>query len=76
MSASDLVVLKGGLSVPVAALRLALALEDKGCVFRVDDDGVLLVGPRDKLSESDRAAIRQWRDDLARIVSYTAPVVQ
>jgi hypothetical protein len=75
LSGSDFVVLTDGPTVPLAALQLAWQLEDKGCTMRIDGD-VLVVGPRDRLTEDDRAAIRHWRDHLRAIAAYEPPAVQ
>lgn len=65
---AGLVVLHGGLAVPLAALRVLWSLEDRGLIVRLDGDG-LLVGPRGKLTDADRAGIRQHRDDLRQLVA-------
>ena len=77
-TASDapaLVVLRGGVVAPVDALRLLWRLEDLGCTVRLDGDG-LLVGPRTKLTDHDRAAIVQHRAELIAIVRYCEESVQ
>jgi hypothetical protein len=76
MNASNFVTLRGGLAVPTAAVLLALALEDRGCRLRVDEDGSLVASSRELLTDSDRAQIRKYRDHLKAIVSYEAPAVQ
>jgi hypothetical protein len=70
MNGSELVTLKGGVAVPLPALRLAWTLEAKGCRFNLADDGVLLVGPGDLLTPEDREAIAAWKTDLLTIVAY------
>jgi hypothetical protein len=69
LSASDFVQLRGGLVIPLAALRLAWSLEDRGCTFRVQADG-LIAGPRERLTDADRQAIRRWRTHLMAIAEY------
>ena len=66
-TASDLVVLRGGLAVPLDALQLLWALEDKGCIIRMDGDD-LLIGPRTKLDANDRARIAEHRDHIRALV--------
>jgi hypothetical protein len=75
MSSSNppLVMLKNGLAVPVDALRLLWQLEDRGLHVRRDGDG-LAVGPRDHLTDDDRHAIRQHRDELLALVKYCEDV--
>jgi hypothetical protein len=69
MSNSDpvLVVLRSGLSVPVDVLRLLWELETRGLSVRIDGDG-LTVGPRRLLTDEDRSAIREHRDELKALV--------
>jgi hypothetical protein len=69
MSRSDFVVLRGGLTLPVAALRLAWDLEARGFHLRAVDD-LLTVGPRDLLTDADRDLIRRWKPHLLAIVAY------
>lgn len=72
MSRSDFVVLRGGLSLPLAAVRLALDLEARGLHMRREDGDVLIVGPRELLTAEDRAGLRQWKPQLLAIVTYDA----
>ena len=63
------VVLRGGLSVPLAALRLLWDLEARG--FSLTDDGeALRVAPRSRLNQDDDHALRQHRDELLALVRY------
>jgi hypothetical protein len=71
MSVSDFVTLRGGLTLPLAAVRLAFDLEDRGLHLRIDGD-VLSVGPGDRLTDADRALIRRWKPHLLTIVAYDA----
>lgn len=70
MSASDFVTLRGGLTLPVDAIRLALDLEHRGLTLTIDDGDVLVVGPRERLTDEDRALIRRWKRHLLTIVTY------
>lgn len=74
MSGSDLVVLRGGLAVPLSALRLVWMLEDRGCHLVLDADDVLRVGPGELLSDDDRHAIRRWRSYVVAIVRYVEAI--
>ena len=69
MSASEQFVVLPGLTLPLAAVRLALDLENRGMHLILDGDGIL-VGPRDRLTDEDRDAIRRWRLHLRAIVAY------
>ena len=76
MSGSDieLVVLRGGVAVPLSALRLVWRLEDLGCHLVVEPGDVLRVGPSELLTDDDRAAIRQWKIALVAVVRYVETV--
>lgn len=71
---SETVCLRSGLTVPVAAVVLALDLEARGCTLAVDGDG-LLIGPPTLLSDEDRAAIRACKADLMALIDYVDHVV-
>ena len=71
MSDSKVVTLRGGVVVPLSALRLAWALEDRGRRFAILDDGALSVRPRSALTDEDREAIR--RQELRAIIAYRVP---
>ena len=71
MSGSDFVVLRGGLTLPVDAVRLALDLERRGLRLAADGDS-LSVGPRELITDADRNLIRRWKAHLLAIVSYDA----
>ena len=71
MSRSDFVVLRGGLTLPLAAVQLALDLEQRGLHLNIDGDR-LTIGPRALLTDADRALIRHWKPHLLAIVSYDA----
>ena len=57
--ATAFVVLKGGLTVPLEALQLAWALEDRGATFLVDGIDLVVDGPRGWLTEADQVAVRR-----------------
>ena len=67
---SELVALRGGLTVPVLALRILWSLEERDFNIRLADDGALLVAPASKLTADDRHAISQHRDALRTLVRY------
>ena len=75
LSTSDVVVLKGGLAVPLEVLQLAWRLEDAGVVMELGTEGSLRAGPGEKLSETDRAAIRQHKPALLALVQYVDEVI-
>jgi hypothetical protein len=70
-SEPSFVVLGNGWSVPLSAVQLLLELEGRGLSIRGDDDGGLVVGPRSRLTDADREAIRQHRDALRVLVAFS-----
>jgi len=75
MASSETVVLKGGVVVSVAALRLGWSLEDRGFSMRPIADK-LEVQPHERLTREDVKLIRAHRDELLQLVNYEAPEVQ
>jgi hypothetical protein len=73
--ATAFVVLKGGLTLPLEALRLALALEDRGATFAVDGEDLVVDGPCGLLTDADQVAIRRWKWHLMAIATYRPPEV-
>jgi hypothetical protein len=74
LTATDIVVLRGGVSVPAAAYLLAIDLESRGVHLAGDGDD-LVVGPRDRLTDADRDALRQLKPYVLLLVGYRAPEV-
>ncbi len=70
---TEFVTLKGGLTVAVQALKLALDLEARGFRQFVTPAGEYKAEPATRLSESDRTAITRWRFHLTALVRYKAP---
>jgi len=70
MSASDFVVLPG-LVLPIAAVRLALDLEERGLHMHADGE-FLSVGPRELLTDADRVELRRWKQHLLAMLAYDA----
>jgi hypothetical protein len=77
MSDSRFVTLRGGLTLPFAAVRFAWNLEDRGVRLSFDSAAdVLSVGPRELLTDDDRALIRRFKPHLIALVGYNADVHQ
>jgi hypothetical protein len=74
VNVSSLVTLKGGTVVPLAAFRLILDLEGRGCTITSDGEE-LIISPRRLLTDEDRLAIRQWRQPLIDLAQYVAPSI-
>lgn len=70
MSASSFVTLKAGLTLPLAAVRLALDLELRGLILTAESGDVLVDGPVERLTDEDRALIRRYKPHLLAIVDY------
>lgn len=66
------VYLRGGLTVPLPALRFALDLEHRGFKMALDECRQFAIEPTAELTAEDRAGIRRWRLHLAAIVSHDA----
>lgn len=76
---SEVIELKGGLTVPVDAVRLAVALEMRGFELRGNGPDLIVRpvpkadGPGPLLTNADRDAVRRWKPALLRLVAYEAP---
>jgi hypothetical protein len=68
-NACEYVTLRGGLTLPVAVVSLALELEARGLRLTVDGDG-LLASPRHLLTDVDRQQIKRWRLHLLALLDY------
>jgi hypothetical protein len=75
-TAPELVTLKGGITVSLAALKLLWHLEDTGLHVRLDDAGGLVVGPRSRITLADDALIREYKAELIQLVRYCEAGVQ
>ena len=71
----EFVTLKGGLTIPVPALQLALDLEAREIPLATDADHHFVVPDDPRLTNEDRAAIHRWRLHLGAIVQYRVPEV-
>jgi len=69
----EFVTLKGGLTIPVPALRLALELETRGIALATDADHQFVVPKDERLTADDLANMQRWRAHLGAIVDYRAP---
>jgi hypothetical protein len=74
MPGTDLVTLKGGVTLPLPALQLAWDLESRGFRLGVEGDA-LTVAPKTAITPADDREIRVWRDDLKAIAAYQCPEV-
>jgi hypothetical protein len=69
----EFVTLKGGLTIPVPALRLALNLETRGIPLATDGDRQFVVPKDERLTADDLVNMQRWRAHLGAIVDYRAP---
>ena len=67
--ATDTVVLRGGLAVPLRALRLCWDLEARGLKLEPDGEG-FRVSPASRITPAEDAALRTYRDAVIAIVKY------
>lgn len=67
---SDVVTLRGGLTVPARVLRFGRALEARG-VTSARDGSSLTCEPADLLKPDERETIRAWKGDLLLVVDYS-----
>ena len=67
------VTLKGGLTLPVAPILLALDLEARGVALSVEANHELRPSGDPRLTPADLQAIRRWRAYLAAFVEYRVP---
>src|SRR5882762_6482606 len=63
--------LRSGLTLPDAAILLAISLEQRQHRLSAKD-GALLVSDGSRLTVDDRAQIRTWKSQLLAIVGYIA----
>jgi hypothetical protein len=68
-SPSEVIALRAGPTVALAALRVLWQLEARGFSFEVREDR-LYVTPRDQLTPIDEADIRTYRDELCALVRH------
>jgi hypothetical protein len=70
MSSPDrsLIVLREGVIAPIEALELLWSLESRGLQVTLEGD-VLAVGPRNRITDTDRGAIRYYRYHLQAVVA-------
>lgn len=68
------ITLKQGPTLPEPAVALAIDLDLRGLRMVADGETLRVIGPngRPELSESERAAIKQWKTHLLALVAYCA----
>jgi hypothetical protein len=69
----EFVYLRGGLTVPAPALKLALDLEERGIPLTTDAAHRFIEPADPRLTSADRAAIARWFRHLGALVEYQAP---
>jgi hypothetical protein len=73
MVGSELVSLRGGLTVPAEPLLLIFELERRGFTLETEGEDTLIVQPHDRLTREDCARIRRWKFHILSLVAYEAP---
>jgi hypothetical protein len=76
MSSSSFISLPGGPTLPAAVIELAIDLQQRGLHLTVEQGDVLFVGPRNRLTEEDRAGLRRWKLHLLALLAYEADAQQ
>jgi hypothetical protein len=69
-SANVFVILRGGLTVRVAAVDLLLSLEARGITLARDGEFLVLTENADRASEEDRQLIRWYKPHLLALIDY------
>lgn len=69
-AAPERVVLRGGLTVPQAAVDLLLDLERRELNVQVDSQGQVVCRGGRLLTDDDKRAIAAFRDPLKALISY------
>ena len=69
------VTLRGGLTLPLSALRLVWDLEARGFDISLDASEQPVVEPAAVLTDRDRAALHRWRRHVVAIVNYCDEVI-
>jgi hypothetical protein len=67
------VTLKGGPTLPVEPIMLALELEERGFRMTREGDDTLSVQPYERLTREDCTRIRRWKYYLLALLDYTPP---
>jgi hypothetical protein len=68
--------LRGGLTVPLLAVQLALDLEHRGFTMALDEGQRFTIEATADLTDEDRASIDRWRLHLAAILAYDADAAE
>jgi len=68
----EFVCLRGGLTLPLPALLLALDLESRGFKMSVDEAHQFQIERTPLLTDEDRAGISRWRLHMGAILEYDA----
>lgn len=68
------VLLKGGLALPIAPIRLALDLESRGIRLTRDGDD-LVIEPWSRLTDDDLDGLRRWKAHMLALLAYQPPEI-
>jgi hypothetical protein len=71
LTAESLVMLRGGLTVRVEAVRLLLDLEARGVKLERDADDIL-IRSGSPVTEDDRQALRRFKGHILALLDYVA----
>ena len=72
IESDQLVPLRGGPTVPLAAVSWLIEAEFRGLTLRVEADGRLFAGPRSRVTADDLAFIHKYRVAVIAALDYIA----
>lgn len=72
MNGSEFITLRGGLTVPVEPVMLALDLEQRGFAMWAEGEDIL-VQPAKRLTPEDIAGLKQWKRHVVALLNYQPP---
>ena len=71
-ASEEIVLLRGGLCVPLSALRLAIDLECRGVSMRIDGDDLVL-SPAAEITPAEAHLLQKHLAAVKDILRYVAP---
>jgi hypothetical protein len=71
MACSELVIFRGGLVADWAVVSRLLDIEDRGCLFRLEDGRRFRVLPPERLTADDVRFLKARRDEARAVIEYS-----
>ena len=69
-ASDELVILAGGLAVPLCVVAALIDMEFRNIRVRLDPDGMIVAGPRTVVTDADREFIRSHRPAVVAALEY------